>query len=141
MLFQELFARRRTRCFAGGTLHDPFWRFQKNRSNRDSNSGDDQITNLTLDLHNLCQLFFALDLSNHDDILSPEVGIVNAQRDYTAIMNGRVAGDDLLNVLRVKVLAADDEEIFLPADYVEFVFQSKAKIAGVVPAFDNCLGR
>src|SRR5271165_5864969 len=96
MLAHELLASGRTRGFAGGALDDPLGRLQENRTNRHAHARDDAAAD------------FALDFRHHDDVFRPNAGIVRAHRDHAAVVNGGMSTDNLLDVLRINVFAADN---------------------------------
>ena len=64
--------------------------------------------------------FFALHFRHDHDVFGPEIGIVHAHRDHAAVVNRGMAGDNLLDVLGIDVFAADDQQVFLAPDDVEF---------------------
>src|ERR1700751_5335656 len=48
-------------------------------------------------------------------------------------MDGRVAADDLFDVLRIDILTSDDEQVFLPADDVQFILHHETEVPRAVP--------
>src|SRR5579864_9411280 len=139
MLSLQLLERCGTRSFSSGALYDPLWRFQENCSGRDAQSGDDSAANLFLNVRSVEKMLLALHFRNDDNFLGAEIGIVHAHGNDTAIVNGGVAGGNLLNILRVNVFAAHDNQVFPSADYIEVSIQRKSKIARVIPVVNNCL--
>jgi len=107
-----------TRCLPGCAFYDPLGRFQENCAHGHAESGDHPAAGLLIDLKGVGETLLACHFRNHDDVLCAEVGIVHAHGGDPAVMNLRVAGDDLFDVLRIDVLPADDEKIFLLPDHV-----------------------
>jgi hypothetical protein len=87
-----------------------------------------------------CEKCFTIYFGHYDDVIRPQIGVVHAQRNYATIVNGGVARDNLFNVLRIDIFAADNEQVFLPADHEQFAFEMKSEIARVVPAIDDRVG-
>src|SRR5271165_4610543 len=134
VLLEQLFARGGARRFSGGALYNPLRRFQQDRPHRDSHVAHNAAADFALDVVGLLKKLFALDLSDDNDIFGAKISIEHAERDGAAIVDCRVAADDLLDVLRIDVLAAYDEQVVLAADDIKFTIEIKTKIAGVIPA-------
>ena len=133
MLFQQLLASGGTSRLAGCALHNPFWRFEQDRSNRDSHPGDDSASDLGFDLGGALKQMFIFHFRNQDHVLGPEIGIVHAHRNDAAVMNGGMFGDNLLNILGIDVLTANDEQVLLSSDHIELTVDTKTEIAGAIP--------
>src|SRR5579864_1747887 len=140
MLSLQLLERCGTRSFSSGALYDPLWRFQENCSGRDTQSGDDSAANLFFNVRSVGKMLLGFDFRNDDNFLGAEIGIVHAHGNDTAIVNGGVAGSDLLNILRVNVFAAHDNQVFPAANDIQVSIQRKSKVAGVIPVVNDCLG-
>jgi len=50
-----------------------------------------------------------------------------------------MTGNNFLNVLRINILAADDQQVFLASHYVEFAFPREPEVAGVIAAINDRL--
>src|SRR4029077_16255400 len=133
MFSQQFLASGGARRLSGGTLYDPLGRFQENRTHGHSETGDDPAAYFLFDFEYAHEKLFALQFCNCHDVLSTEVGIVHAHGDDPAVMNRRVAGDDLFDVLGINVLPADDEKVFLPSDHVKLAVERETKISRAVP--------
>src|ERR1019366_3539718 len=137
MLLQQLLARSGTCRLPGRALHNPFRRLQENRTNRDSHGGYDQAADLALNLCHVREKFLGFHFRDHDDVFRPEIGIVHAHRDHAAVMNGGMASDNFLNVLRINILTADNEQVFLPAHYIQFALQIEPELPDHELEFSN----
>ena len=84
-------------------------------------------------------MVIAFHFRHHDDVFRPEIGIVQPHGDRAAIVNGGMAGDNLFDILRIEVLSAHDQQVFLSADDIEFAIETETEVAGVIPAIDNRL--
>ena len=56
-------------------------------------------------------------------------------------MNARIAAHDLLNVVRIDVLAGNNNQIVLSPNDVQFLIHDESKITGAVPPVLHCLRR
>ena len=84
---------------------------------------------------------FVFHFSYNHEVFCTQIRIVDAQRNRAAIVNRRVSTDDLFHVLRINVLASQDQQVFLPANDIQFTVQQKPQVASVVPAItDNFVG-
>src|SRR5208283_2603515 len=129
MLLQQLLASSRTSCFSGGALHNPLRGFQIDGANGHAAAGHHLGTYLTFDIGSIPEQLFPLNFRGDNDIFSAEIGIVHADRDGTAVMNRWVTADDLLNVVRIDILAANDKQVFLSANNVKLALQIEPKIS------------
>src|SRR5262245_57970930 len=133
MFGDELFACRGACRFAGRALDDPSWWLDVDFPRGDVELGDDGITERGFDRAGVAQLVLVLGLGDDDDVFGAQVGIVVAEGHRPSVVNGRVARDDLLDVLRLDVLSRNDDQIFLPSDYIQLTVDGEPQVAGPVP--------
>src|SRR6185436_1663924 len=121
---------------ARGALDHPPWRLEVHRARRDPELRDDRALDRSLDGEHPVrnQVSLVGDLGDDDDLLRPEIGVEETHGDRAAVVDGRMRTDDLLDVLRIDVLAGDDDEVLLAADHVELAGEQEPEIAGPVPA-------
>src|SRR5208337_5326479 len=134
MLCQQLLASGRARRFSGGALHDPFRRLEENRPHSHSHVGHHAATDFTLDVVRLLQKLFFLYLRDDHDIFRSKIGIEHAQRNGPAVVNRGMAANNLFDVLRINVLATDNEQVLLAADDIKFAVEVEAEVPAIIPA-------
>src|SRR5271165_824025 len=137
MFGQQLLASGGTRRFSSRALHDPLRRLQENGTDSNSHVGHDVAADLTFDVVRLLQKILFLHLRNDHDIFCSKIGIEYAQSNGATVVDRRMAADNLFDVLRIDVLATDDEQIFLAAHNIEFAIEAEAKVARIIPAVAN----
>src|SRR5579864_8220450 len=118
----------RSRCLSCSTFYDPLRRLQQNRPNRHAQPSCDPGADLAFDLLRLYEKLFSFDFSHNEDLFCSEIGIVQSQCDDPPIMSRRMAGDNLLDILRIQVLSADNDEIFLASDDKELAVEEETEI-------------
>src|SRR5271165_1918443 len=129
MFGQQLLASGGTRRFSSGALHDPLRRLQENGTDSNSHVGHDVAADLTFDVVRLLQKILFLHLRDDHDIFRSKIGIKYAQSNGAAIVDRRMAADNLFDVLRIDVLATDDKQVFLAAHNIKLTVEVEAEVA------------
>src|SRR4030095_15921875 len=129
-----LLAGRRACGFSRRALDDPSWWLDVDLPRCDVELGDDGIAKRGFERAGIAQLVLVLGLGDDDDIFGAQVRIVEAEGHRPSVVNGRVARDDLLDVLRLDVLPRDDDHIFPPSDDIQLTVDGEPEVVGPVPA-------
>ena len=120
------------------TIH--FGGFKKTCAHGHSHCADYSATNLALRFRSARCKWLSSSTSATTTMSSvPRLRIEESQSDRAAVVNRRMAADDLFDVLRINIFAADDQQIFLAADDIQFTVEQKSQIASVIPAVANAL--
>src|SRR5271165_1802819 len=139
MLPQQLLAGAGTGRLARRALHDPLGRLEKNRAYGDAGPGDDPGAHFALNRRRVLQQLLALDFGDQHDLFRPKIRIVQAHGNGATVVDGRMCGSNLLDVLRIDVLATDNQQVFLASHDVQLAVNIETEIAAVIPAVDERL--
>ena len=89
--------------------------------------------------HSFFKKLLTFDFRDHHDFFGPQVRIVHTHRYRAPVVDCRMTAYDFFDVLRIDILATDNQKVFLAANHEEFSVQIEAEIAAVIPAIDERL--
>ena len=120
------------------TIH--FGRLQEYGPDRDRHRLHHTAADFLFDLARALPGCFPFVSAHYDDLFSSEIWIEDAQRNRSTVVDRGMDGNDLFNVLRINIFAADDQEILSSSHYRELIQVQESEMTRADTSYSRALG-
>ena len=127
MLRQQFVARSRASRFTGCAFHQPAGRFQIKLAQCHSKFRNHRTANGPLNCHRIYIRPFIMKFGNRHNIFGTKRGIIETKCDHATVMYIGMLADDLLDIMRMYVLARNDDQVLSPSNNIEFSSQTNPR--------------
>src|SRR5271155_283374 len=136
MLAKKLFTGGGAGGLTRSALHNPLGWFQEQKANRDPEIGKDCGSNLALNPSAALEKVLIQNFGDDREFLRAKIGIEKSKGHCAPVVDRGMPADDFFDILRINILTAKDEQVFLSPHNEKFFTLEKAQIASAIPPID-----